>query len=63
MKITGIIWLDSVVEKIEAKHRVSRAEVCQVIMSRAMFRFVENGHRRGENVYASLGQTYDKKQR
>ena len=22
-----------------------------------MFRFVESGHRRGENVYAALGQT------
>ena len=56
MKITGIIWLDSVVE-IEAKHGVSRGEVYQVIQSRAMFRFVEDGHRRGENVYAALGQT------
>lgn len=57
MKITGIIWLDSVVDKIEAKHGVAREEVYQVIQSRAMFRFVENGHRRGENVYAALGQT------
>jgi hypothetical protein len=57
MKIAGVIWLDSVVEKVEAKHGVSREEVCQVITRRAMFRFVENGHRRGENVYAALGQT------
>jgi uncharacterized DUF497 family protein len=57
MRITGIIWLDSVVEKIEAKHGVSREEVCQVVASRAMFRFVETGHRRGENLYAALGQT------
>jgi uncharacterized DUF497 family protein len=57
MKITGIIWLDSVVDKIEAKHGVSREEVYQVIQSRGMFRFVEKGHRRGENVYAAFGQT------
>jgi uncharacterized DUF497 family protein len=57
MKITGTIWLDSVIEKIEAKHGVSREEVCQVIQGQALFRFVESGHRRGEHVYAALGQT------
>jgi uncharacterized DUF497 family protein len=57
MKIKGIIWLDSVVEKIDHKHGVSRDEVCQVIEGHATFRFVEKGHRRGENVYAALGQT------
>lgn len=57
MQIRGIIWLDSVVEKIDHKHGVSRDEVCQIIESDAMFRFVEKGHRRGENVYAALGQT------
>ena len=57
MKIRGTIWLDSVVEKIERKHGVSREEVRQVIHSEAMFRFVENGHRRGEHVYAALGRT------
>ena len=50
MKIRGIIWLDSVVEKIDHKHGVSREEVCQIILGDATFRFVENGHRRGENV-------------
>lgn len=43
MKITGTIWLDSVVEKIEAKQGVSREEVHQVVRSQAMFRFVEMG--------------------
>jgi uncharacterized DUF497 family protein len=57
MKIRGIIWLDSVIEKIGTKHRVSLEEVCQVLQGRAMFRFVEKGHRRGENVYAALGRT------
>lgn len=57
MKITGIIWLDSVIEKIDHKHGVSRDEVRQIIQGDALFRFVENGHRRGENVYAALGQT------
>jgi len=57
IKLRGIIWLDSVVEKFNAKHGVSREEVEQILQSRAMFRFVEKGHRRGENVYAALGQT------
>ena len=57
MKIRGIIWLDSVVEKIDHKHGVSRDDVCQIILGDATFRFVENGHRRGENVYAALGRT------
>jgi len=57
MKIRGIIWLDSVVEKIDRKHGVSREEVCQAIQGDVEFRFVESGHRRGEHVYAALGQT------
>jgi hypothetical protein len=42
---------------MDHKHGVSREEVCQIIQGDAMFRFVENGHRRGENVYAALGRT------
>jgi len=57
MKIRAIIWLDSVIEKIGTKHKVSCKEVCQILQSRAMFRFIEKGHRRGENVYAALGRT------
>jgi hypothetical protein len=57
MKIRAIIWLDSVVEKVDRKHGISREEVCEVLQGPAMFRFVENGHRRGEHVYAALGQT------
>jgi uncharacterized DUF497 family protein len=58
MRIVGIIWLDSVVEKIDTKHGVSREEVHQILQSPVVeFRFVEKGHRRGENVYAGLSQT------
>ncbi len=57
MRIKGIVWLDSVVEKISSKHGVSQEEVRQILQERAMFRFVEKGYRRGENVYAALGQT------
>lgn len=44
MKITGIIWLDSVVEKIDAKHGVACEEVGQVLPNPATrFRLVEEG--------------------
>jgi uncharacterized DUF497 family protein len=57
MKINGIVWLDSIVEKINTKHGVSQDEVRQVLQGRSMFRFVEKGYRRGEDVYAALGRT------
>jgi uncharacterized DUF497 family protein len=58
MRIRGIIWLDSVVEKIDTKHGVSREEVRQVLHNPVVeFRFGEKGHRRGENVYVALSQT------
>ena len=57
MKISGIIWLEEIVEKIEGKHHVRQDEVRQVLSSSSHFRFVEKGHRRGENVYSALGQT------
>ena len=57
MKLTGIIWLEEIVEKIERKHRVTQEEVREILRGPSHFRFVEKGHRRGENVYAALGQT------
>ena len=57
MRISGIIWLQEIVEKINVKHRVTQDEVREVLRSSSHFRFVEKGHRRGENVYAAMGQT------
>lgn len=57
MKITGLIWLAEVVEKIQEKHGVSQQEAREIFDRHPWFRFVEKGHRRGENVYAALGQT------
>ena len=34
-------------------------EVIEVLENKPKFRFVEKGHRKGENVYAALGQTYE----
>jgi uncharacterized DUF497 family protein len=57
LKLSGIIWLEQIVEKIERKHHVSQEEVREILNDSSHFRFVEKGHRRGENVYAALGQT------
>jgi uncharacterized DUF497 family protein len=57
LKIRGLIWLDEIIEKIVRKHNVSQDEVRDILTDRPHFRFVERGHRHGENVYAALGQT------
>jgi uncharacterized DUF497 family protein len=57
LKISGIIWLEEIVEKIEGRHHVRQGEVREILNSSSHFRFVEKGHRRGENVYSALGQT------
>lgn len=57
MKIKGIIWLDEIIEKLATKHNVGQNEVLEVLLNLPYFRFVEKGHRLGENVYAALGRT------
>ena len=57
LKIQGIIWLDDIIDKLATKHNVRQNEVSEVFSSQPYFRFVEKGHRSGENVYAALGQT------
>lgn len=57
MYIDDFIWLPSVVDKLVAKHGVTPEEVEEVFFQRPRFRFVESGHREGEDVYVALGQT------
>jgi hypothetical protein len=57
LKLSGVIWLEEIVEKIERKHHVTQNEVREILRNSSHFRFVEKGHRRGENVYSALGQT------
>lgn len=57
MKITGLIWLDDIVEKLHRKHNVVPTEVREIFDSHPQFRFAEKGHRPGENVYFACGQT------
>ncbi len=57
MKIKGLIWFDEIIDKLLHKHHVSQVEVVEVLRNRPYFRFVEKGHRLGENVYSAMGQT------
>jgi uncharacterized DUF497 family protein len=57
MKITGFIWLEDIVDKIVRKHSVKPEEVHELFLNDPRFRFVEKGHRKDENVYATFGQT------
>jgi len=57
MRVSGIIWLEDILDKLERKHAVTQGEVKQVFACSPHFRFVEKGHRRGENVYSAMGQT------
>jgi len=57
LKIAHIIWLDEIIEKLGRKHHLSQDEVKEVLTSSTHFRFVEKGHRPGEDVYLAFGQT------
>ena len=57
MRIEGILWLRSVVDKLVFKHKVEVHEVEEVFSDNPKFRFVEKGVRKGEDVYLALGIT------
>ena len=58
MKITDIIWLDEVIEKIESKHQVTQLEVEEVLSSEIRIKKMQKGKFRDEHVYRGLGQTF-----
>ena len=57
MQVADIIWLPSVIDKLDWKHRVLPAEVEEVLFGRPFFRKVQAGHIPDEDVYAAFGQT------
>ncbi len=57
VRITGFVWLEDILDKVWHKHGVQPEEVTEIFDSTARYRFVERGHRAGEDVYAALGQT------
>jgi uncharacterized DUF497 family protein len=57
MKISGVIWLRDVVDKLWWKHRVTTDEAEEIFNCSPRYRFIESGDVEGENLYAALGQT------
>lgn len=57
MRITGIIWLEDVVDKLASKHNIATDEVEEALRASRRFRFIETGDVVGEDLYASLIQT------
>jgi hypothetical protein len=57
MKITGVIWLRNVVDKLAWKHDVMPDGVEEIFNGGPRYRFIEDGDVAGENVYAALGRT------
>ncbi len=57
MKISGLIWLEEIVDKLDWKHQVQPEEVREIFRRQPKYRLVEKGHRRGENVYVAQGRT------
>lgn len=57
MKIKNIIWLPDVIDKLDWKHNVVPEEVERVFSEQPMYRRIERGKVRGEDLYTALGQT------
>jgi len=57
MRISGIIWLEDIVDKLDQKHAIQKHEVEEAFAGKVWFRLVEKGHRPGENLYSAFGQT------
>lgn len=59
MRITGVVWLRSVIEKLADKHQVSQQEVEEALRNRPRIRRIALGDVAGEDLYSALSQTDD----
>ncbi|MCL4872293.1 MAG: BrnT family toxin, partial [Anaerolineae bacterium] len=57
MKISRIIWLKEIVDKLDWKHNLQMTEVEEVFTNRPQYRRLERGKIVGEDVYAAYGRT------
>ena len=57
MEINGTIWMPEVEKKLILKHNIEPYEVEEMLGNEPHFRFVENGHVEGENLYSAMGQS------
>jgi uncharacterized DUF497 family protein len=56
MNIIGIIWLDTVIEKLAIKHGLTPDEVEQLLSNRPRIMRIDRGTVQGEDVYSALGR-------
>lgn len=59
MRITGVIWLRDVLEKLAYKHQVGQQEVEEALRNRPRVRHIARGDVAGEDLYSALSQTDD----
>lgn len=57
--IDDFIWLEHIIDKLDAKHSVSTNEVEEIFRNAPRFRRGKRGIRKGEDLYYVLGQTDD----
>lgn len=57
MRISHIIWLPDIEDKLFEKHAVLVEEVEEILFDGPHIRFAEKGHQENENLYAAYGQT------
>lgn len=57
MQIIDIVWLPEIIDKLAWKHGLTPEEVEQVLFGDPVVRKVQKGHRKGEDLYAALGQS------
>lgn len=58
MRVQQVVLQPEIENKLLDKHHVYAYEVEEVLFDNPYVRFVENGHREGEDLYADYGQTY-----
>jgi uncharacterized protein len=57
MWLKELIWIERYKSKIETKHNVTAEEVEEVLTSEVLFRRVNRGSVKGEDIYVAYGRT------
>ena len=59
MQLKEIIWSREFVNKIKQKHNISVAEVEEALFNKPIFRKVQRGKVKGEDIYIAYSRTFD----
>ena len=58
MRIVDLIWSQQKIDKLAWKHNVTPEEVEEVLFGRPLYRKLQKGHVRGEDLYAAFGTAH-----